>query len=258
MNKRRTLADLFVNATGPAARTCRASAACRLRLGAAGNGPTYYRLMADIRHCDQCGTAFEPRREHARFCSAACRVAWNQEHRRDPATELGPLGWSVAALDDLTPRLAVLTAASREQAAAVVSEAVWQVTIVDATLVRYHPEAYDAVLAGQLRPDRQVTEGTMAGLRFVRNQLARAADRSSLIGPPPGGPGATDGAWTWQPVPQSAADALRSRGRAWEMTRYRAYQEYLAGHPVAGTLGRAASFVRLAAARLPTVADLSA
>ena len=214
--------------------------------------------MADIRHCDQCGRAFEPRREHARFCSAACRVAWNREHRQDLATELGALDWSVAALDDLAPRLAGLAAASQEQAAAVVSEAVWQITIVDATLVRYHHEAYDAVLAGQPAPDRQVTEGTMAGLRFVRNQLARAAGRDSLIGPPPGGPTATDGAWTWQPVPQSAADALRSRGRAWEMSRYNAYQEYLADHPVAATLSRAAGFVRLAAARLPAVTDVSA
>jgi hypothetical protein len=65
-------------------------------------------------------------------------------------------------------------------------EAVWQVTIVDATLVRYHHEAYDAVLAGQPVPERRVTEGTMAGLRFVRNQLARAAGRDALIGQPPG------------------------------------------------------------------------
>ncbi len=214
--------------------------------------------MADIRHCDQCGRAFTPRREHARFCSAACRVVWNREHRRDPAAELGPLGWTVAALDDLAPRLAGLAAASREQAAAVVSEAVWQVTIVDATLVRYHHEAYDAVLAGQPALDRRVTEGTMAGLRFVRNQLARAGSRDALIGPPPGGPAATHAAWTWQPVPPSAADALRSRGRAWEMSRYHAYQEFLADHPVAATLGRAARFVRLAAACLPAVTDVSA
>jgi predicted nucleic acid-binding Zn ribbon protein len=126
--------------------------------------------MAEIRHCDQCGRAFEPRREHARFCSADCRVAWNHEHRRDPRIERGALGWSAAALGDLPERLAGLAAASLQQAAAVVSEAVWQVTIVDATLVRYHHEAYDAALAGQ--PDRRVTEGTMAGLRFVRNYLA--------------------------------------------------------------------------------------
>ena len=158
----------------------------------------------------------------------------------------------------LAPRLAGLATAGREQAEAVVGEAVWQITIVDATLVRYHHEVYDAVLAGQPAPGRRVTEGMMAGLRFVRNQLARAAGRDALIGPPPGGPAAGNGTWTWQPVPPSAADALRSRGRAWEMSRYHAYQEFLAGHPVAATLSRAARFVRLAAARLSAVTDVSA
>jgi hypothetical protein len=214
--------------------------------------------MADIRHCDQCGQAFEPRREHARFCSAACRVAWNREHRRDLVTELGALSWSVAALADLSPRLAGLRAADQGRAVAVVSEAVWQVTIVDATLVRYHHEVYDAILASAPAPERRVTEGTMAGLRFARNQLARTPGREALIGPPPCGPAAGDAPCTWQPVPQPAVDALRSRGRAWEMSRYHAYQEFLAGRPVAETLGHAAGFVRLAAARLPAVTDASA
>jgi hypothetical protein len=214
--------------------------------------------MAEDRQCDQCGGAFTPRREHARFCSAACRVAWNQEHRRDLATGPGALDWSVAALADLTPRLAALAAAGRGQAAAVVGEAVWQVTIVDATLVRYHHEVYDAVLACQPAGDRQVTEGTMAGLRFVRNHLARTPGRDSLIGPPPAGTAGADGTWTWQPVTRPAADALRSRGRAWELSRYHAYQQFLAGHPVAAILDRAARFVCLTAARLPAVTDVSA
>jgi predicted nucleic acid-binding Zn ribbon protein len=214
--------------------------------------------MAEIRHCDQCGRAFEPRREHARFCSSDCRVAWNQEHRRDPAIELGALAWSVAALADLEPRLAELPAADHKRAAVAVSDAVWQVTIVDATLVRYHHEAYDAVLAGQSAADRRVTEGTMAGLRFVRNQLARSLGLEALIGLPPGGSAAATGAWTWQPAPQRAADALRSRGRAWQVSRYQAYQDFMAGRPVAETFGRAAGFVRLAAAHLPEVAHRSA
>ena len=37
--------------------------------------------MTDTRNCEQCGTAYEPRREHARFCSARCRVAWNRGNR---------------------------------------------------------------------------------------------------------------------------------------------------------------------------------
>jgi hypothetical protein len=40
-------------------------------------------VVADIRDCEQCGTRFVPRREHARFCSAGCRAAWNHEHMGD-------------------------------------------------------------------------------------------------------------------------------------------------------------------------------
>jgi predicted nucleic acid-binding Zn ribbon protein len=218
--------------------------------------------MADIRHCDQCGRPFEPRREHARFCSGACRVAWNREHRRDFVIELNSaLGWSVAALVDLAPRLAVLASLAADdggRAVAVVSEVVWQVTIVDATLVRYHPEVYDAVLARQRRRERRVTEGTMAGLRFVRNQLAGAAGLDVLIGPPPGGPAAEAGTWTWQQAPEPAAGVLRSQGGGWELSRYQAYQDFLASRAVTETLGRAAAFVRLAAARVQAVADVSA
>ena len=42
------------------------------------------------------------------------------------------------------------------------------------------------------------------------------------------------------------------------MTRYRAYQAYLAGHPIGKTFGRAAEFLKLAAANEPSVADTSA
>src|SRR5262249_50747046 len=34
----------------------------------------------DSRSCEQCGAAFVPQREHARFCSADCRAAWNRAH----------------------------------------------------------------------------------------------------------------------------------------------------------------------------------
>ena len=42
--------------------------------------------------------------------------------------------------------------------------------------------------------------------------------------------------------------SLAPRGRAWELARYRAYQAYLAGHPIGHTFGRAAEFLNLAAA----------
>lgn len=217
--------------------------------------------MADIRHCDQCGRAFEPRREHARFCSGPCRVAWNREHRRDPATELRALDWSVAGLADLTPRLAALSGADRGRAVAVVSEAVWQVTIVDATLIRYYPDVYDIVLARRPPSQRKLIEGTMAGLRFVRNRMRSEAERDAFIcasaaveqaGEGPGGP------CTWQPVPEPRLDVPRGARRTWELTRYQAYQEFLAGHSVAATFGRAAEFLRLAAAEVPAGTGMAA
>ena len=38
-------------------------------------------MVTDSRNCEQCGVLFTPRREHARFCSARCRVAWNRAER---------------------------------------------------------------------------------------------------------------------------------------------------------------------------------
>jgi hypothetical protein len=43
---------------------------CRLRVTSS--------MVTDSRNCEQCGALFTPRREHARFCSARCRVAWNR------------------------------------------------------------------------------------------------------------------------------------------------------------------------------------
>jgi hypothetical protein len=127
--------------------------------------------MTDTRPCELCGTVFTPRREHARFCSARCRLAWHGENPGDRAAEMSALSWSVAAMCEATGRLARVRAWDRARAAWAVADAVWWVTIVDATLVRYHPEDYDGVLADQAPAERRVTEDTLAGLRFVRNQM---------------------------------------------------------------------------------------
>ena len=66
--------------------------------------------MADLRNCDHCGTAFDPRREHERFCSALCRRAWNSEHTGGPPTGDAALGWSVTAMADAADRLAAARA----------------------------------------------------------------------------------------------------------------------------------------------------
>src|SRR6185437_13894108 len=97
----------------------------------------------------QCGTSFAPRREHARFCSARCRVAWNRHNASDPPAETGALGWSITAMRETTGRLLRATDWDRANGFAVISEAVWWVTIVDATLMRYHPDIHCRVLACQ-------------------------------------------------------------------------------------------------------------
>ncbi len=215
--------------------------------------------MVDTRTCEQCGAVFAPRREHARFCSARCRVAWNRENASDAAAEASALDWSITAMQDATGRLAAVAGRDRPRAFAAISEAVWWVTIVDATLVRYYPDTYDAVLAGQAQPERQRIEGTLSGLRFVRNRMGQYLDPVDFIQPAepvePAGPvepaepgGGCVMAWVWKTVPEPELASLPPRGQAWEMTRYRSYEAQLAGHTVGETFGRAAAFLKLAAA----------
>jgi hypothetical protein len=216
--------------------------------------------VADIRNCEQCGTSFVPRREHARFCSARCRADWNREHVGDPAAGASVLVWSITAMSDTTDRLAKVRSADRPRAFTVISEAVWWVTMVDATLVRHHPGAYDGVLAGQSPTERQLVEETLAGLRFVRNQIGDEADLAEFIEPGESGQGAGRGritGWTWRSVPEPPLASLPPRGRAWETMRYRAYQAQLAGHTIGETFGRAGKFLKLAAANAPAITDAS-
>jgi hypothetical protein len=216
--------------------------------------------MADIRNCEQCGTSFVPRREHARFCSARCRVAWNREHTGDLKGGVSALVWSVTAMSDTAGRLPRMRAWDRPRAFAVIGEAVWWVTIVDATLVRHHPDVYDAVMTGQAPAQRQMVEGTLTGLRFVRNRIGDEADLGEFIQPGETSQGAGERritGWTWRSVPEPALASLPPRGRAWEMTRYRGYQAHLAGHTIGETFGRASQFLKLAAANAPSITDAS-
>jgi hypothetical protein len=206
--------------------------------------------MADTRDCEQCGTVFAPRREHARFCSARCRVAWNRENTRDPETEASAFDWAITAMRDATGRLVRVTGRDRPRAFAVISEAMWWVTIVDATLVRYHPDTYDEVMAGQPGAERRLIEGTLSGLRFVRNRMGQYLDPADFIQPAESRSGPGDGgimAWRWKSVARPALAPLPPRAQAWEMTRYRAYQAQLAGHTIEETFELAAAFLLLAA-----------
>jgi hypothetical protein len=216
--------------------------------------------MADIRECEQCGTVFTPRREHARFCSARCRVAWNRENTRDPEAEASAFDWAITAMRDATGRLMRVTGRDRPRAFAAIGEAMWWITIVDATLVRYHPDTYDEVMAAQPGAERRLIEGTLSGLRFVRNRMGQYLDPADFIEPAESRSGPGDAgimAWTWKPVRRPALAPLPPRGQAWEMTRYRAYQAQLAGHTMGETFERAAGFLLLAAEAGQPAAEVS-
>jgi anti-sigma B factor antagonist len=218
---------------------------------AAKHGP-----LADLRGCEQCGAEFAPLREHARFCSAHCRAAWNREHLGDPTVEASALTWSVTAMSEATARLSGVTVLEGPRAVAAIEEAVWWITMVDATLVRHHPRAYEAALASRTPAERPLIEQTLAGLRFVRNWMGREGWAGAVI--ETGGPRVDHRritGWTWKRVPEPALARLAPRGQAWEMSRYRAYQAYLAGQTIGTTIGRAVTFVTLTAASVVPITD---
>lgn len=207
--------------------------------------------MADTRRCVQCGTEFVPQREHARFCSAKCRIAWNRRNATDPTAQ-GTLAWALTAMQHATHRLQQARAWDRRHAFAVISEAVWWVTMVDATLVRYHPDTYAQLLATYEDREREAIENTFAGLRFVRNQMGYEADHDNFIEPPHNTPAPKADRvadWEWRPVHQPS---LPARGMDWEMARHRAYQTQLAGQPVGPAFSKAAEFLQYAAATAAT------
>jgi hypothetical protein len=203
--------------------------------------------MTETRQCEQCGARFTPRREHARFCSARCRVAWNRQHIGDPPTEAGALGWTIAAMRETVDRLRRARTLDQPHGFAAISEAVWWVTLVDATLVRYHPDIYDAVLAGHGEDERGLIEGMLGGLRFVRNWMGYHLDHSDFIQPQGVSGSGPIAGWTWRSLPEPVLAALPARGQEWEMTRYRDYQARLAGQPVGAILGRTTDFLLRAA-----------
>jgi hypothetical protein len=217
--------------------------------------------VAETRDCEQCGTSFVPRREHARFCSPSCRAAWNREHSGDLKAGLSALQWSITAMNDAAQRVSQVAAWDQARAFAAIGEAVWWVTIVDATLVRHHLDAYDRVMADRTPAQRQLTEQTLAGLRFVRNRIGDEADLAEFIEPTQNSQDSSAGwitSWMWRPVPESKLAKLSPHGRAWEVSRYQAYQAQLAGHAIGETFGRATAFLKRAVGDAPALTDDSA
>jgi hypothetical protein len=144
------------------------------------------------------------------------------------------------------------------RAITVIGEAVWWVTIVDATMVRYHPDVYDQVLASMPAADRPLIEESLAGLRYVRNHMGHNIDHVDFVRAGPrrrGAPHDQAATWTWCPLPPPQVAALSRRAREWELDRYQAYQGRLADRPVAEAFGWARSFLlEAAAAAVPSSA----
>jgi hypothetical protein len=204
----------------------------------------YHQAVADVRECAQCGTPFTPQREHARFCTPRCRMAWNREHAGVAAAPAVAIDWSVIAMTESAGRLAVADAWDLHRVAAAVGETVWWVTLVDATLVRYHLRDYEIALASR-EVRRRKTQGTLEGLRYVRNQLGKSVEPDEFVRSAAGDNGA-DG-WVWRPLPEPGLEGLASRARQWELSRYRAYHERLAERDIARTFARCTEFLAQAA-----------
>jgi len=203
--------------------------------------------VSDVRDCALCGTEFLPLRQHARFCSPKCRIAWNRRNALDPAAD-GTLPWAVSAMQGATDRLLAATTPDPVAAFMVVTEAVWWVTLVDATLVRYHQTAYGRLLARHGDHERRCIEDTLAGLRFVRNQLGRQPSPGDLISSPrqSGGPTGRVADWTWAPAREPTLAHRPGPDLDWEGARHRSYLAQLAGNPVGTTFTQAAAFLQQA------------
>ncbi len=79
-------------------------------------------------------------------------------------------------------------------------------------------------------------------MRFVRNRMGYHEDGADFIEPQADAGASADAgvtAWTWKPLPEPALAPLPPRGRAWERARYRAYQDWLAGHTIGEAFERA-------------------
>ena len=88
-------------------------------------------------------------------------------------------------------------------------------------------------------------ETTFAGLRFVRNRMGYHADHADFIQPcvdDAAGGDAPITEWTWRSLPEPAVSTLPPRGQEWELSRYQAYQDVLAGQRVGVTFGRTSDF----------------
>jgi hypothetical protein len=106
-------------------------------------------------------------------------------------------------------------------------------------------------MASRAPAKRRLIEGTLAGLRFVRNRVGYGTDHADFIELRKGSSAARYApitAWKWKSLQEPDLGALEPRRQAWEMTRYQAYQAQLAGRTVGATFGQASAFLVLVSA----------
>jgi hypothetical protein len=155
------------------------------------------------------------------------------------------LSWSVSAMNDATGRLRKAAGRDLPEALALVSESVWWINLVEATVMRTSQAAYDQAMANLGPAERRATEGTFAGLRFVRNWLGYHADPADFIRPGQDEDGgeAPVTAWTWTFLPAPELGAMSPRNRQADAVRYRQYCKYLARKPISETITCAVAFL---------------
>src|SRR5256885_14868935 len=116
-------------------------------------------MATDTRSCAQCGTAFTPRREHARFCSARCRVAWNRLNATGPQTVGDALDWTITAMRETIDRLLPARGWDQPQAFAAARAAGGWGPPAGAAPVRYQAGAPGGVPARPAPARRRVLAG---------------------------------------------------------------------------------------------------
>jgi hypothetical protein len=158
--------------------------------------------MADIRKRGQPGTVPVSRRDHG----AAGRDSLGVGDAGD-----GALDWPVTAMTGALRRLDAASAADVPQAVAAAIEAMWWVTVVDATMTRRYPAAYGRALAALDPAERRALERSFTGLRFIRSQLGYFADPGDFVQP---APGIRAVAWTWRSYPRRRSSAAQRGTRA--------------------------------------------
>ena len=219
-------------------------------------------LAADFRKCEQCGTSFVPRHEHARFCSAPCREAWNREHAGDLAAGASALVWGVGHRDDRRHATAVAGRGSRPAACVHRDRRGGveghhrrrHVAPPSPVRLRQRDDTPGSSTAGSW--SREPWPGCVSSAIASPTKATLASSSSPapparplVKGGSPPGPGGPRRNRPWRRF-------LRGR-RTWEKARHRGYQEQLAGRAIGETLSQATAFLKLAAANAQAITDAS-